>query len=294
MDSNFLLSNETARVLFYEYAAKVPIIDYHCHLNPEDIEEDRTFSNITQLWLNGDHYKWRFMRSCGVNERLITGDASDHDKFIAWATVLGCAIGNPLYHWSHLELRRYFNFNKPLSEDTAEEAWEHCNRMLQDPSMSVRNIIKKSHVEVICTTDDPADDLKHHAKIAMDSSFNVTVLPAWRPDRAVDIEKPDYMEYLDQLSRASGVHIKSYSTLISALKIRMEFFARRGCKVSDHGMSYVPYEPASANVVEGIFVNAPAVCSLQNLRKRSLRPLFFWNWVVTTTAWVGSCSSTSV
>ena len=271
MDTNFLLSNETAKVLFYDYAAKVPIIDYHCHINPEDIEEDRKFDNITQLWLSGDHYKWRFMRSCGVSERLITGDASDHDKFVAWATVLGCAIGNPLYHWSHLELKRYFNFNKPLSEETAEEAWEHCNRMLQDPSMSVRNIIKKSHVEVICTTDDPADDLKHHAKIAMDPSFDVTVLPAWRPDRAVDLEKPDYLEYLDQLSRASGVHIKSYSSLISALKIRMEFFARRGCKICDHGMSYVPYEPASSSVVEGIFVKRSRMVPLTKLEEAQFK-----------------------
>ncbi len=253
MDSDFLLSTETAKVLYHNYASTVPIIDYHCHILPEEIAHDRRFENITQVWLGGDHYKWRFMRSCGVEERLITGDASDHDKFIAWATVLGRAIGNPLYHWSHLELQRYFDFYKPLSAATAEEAWEHCNKILNDPSMSARNIIKKSNVDVICTTDDPVDDLHFHEQIAADPTFDVTVLPAWRPDLAMYIEKPDYVAYIDRLSEVSGVTIDSFASLIAALKIRMEYFAARGCKVSDHGMAYVYYEPAPSGVIESIF-----------------------------------------
>ena len=215
MDSDFLLSTETAKVLYHNYASTVPIIDYHCHILPEEIAHDRRFENITQVWLGGDHYKWRFMRSCGVEERLITGDASDHDKFIAWATVLGRAIGNPLYHWSHLELQRYFDFYKPLSAATAEEAWEHCNKILNDPSMSARNIIKKSNVDVICTTDDPVDDLHFHEQIAADPTFDVTVLPAWRPDLAMYIEKPDYVAYIDRLSEVSGVTIDSFASLIA-------------------------------------------------------------------------------
>jgi len=253
MDPNFLLTTKTAEVLYHEYASTVPIIDYHCHIIPEEIANDRRFDNITQVWLGGDHYKWRFMRSCGIEERLITGDASDHDKFIAWATVLGRAIGNPLYHWSHLELQRYFNFTKPLSAATAEEAWEHCNKMLNDPSLSARNIVKKSNVDVICTTDDPVDDLRFHAQIAADPTFDVTVLPAWRPDLAMYIEKPDYLAYIDRLAAVSGVAINSFASLIAALKIRMDYFAERGCKVSDHGMSYVYYEPAPAGVIESIF-----------------------------------------
>ena len=253
MDENFLLQSETAKKLYHEYAAKMPILDYHCHINPREIAEDRQFENITQVWLGGDHYKWRFMRSCGVDEYYITGAAPDKEKFMKWAECLGKAIGNPLYHWSHLELKAYFGFQGALSARNAEEVWELCNRKLADPSMSVRNIIRKSNVKLICTTDDPIDSLEWHKKIAEDKSFDVYVLPAWRPDKAMNLEKPDYREYIQKLSEVSGVKISTFEDLKKALKIRLDFFASMGCLVSDHGLEYVMYEPASDTEIEAIF-----------------------------------------
>ena len=253
MDADFLLSNDTAKKLYHEYAAKVPVLDYHCHINPREIAEDRRFENITQVWLGGDHYKWRFMRSCGVEEYYITGAASDHDKFIKWAECLGKAIGNPLYHWSHLELQRYFGFYGALSAKNAEEVWELCNKKLAEPSMTARNIIKNSNVTLICTTDDPIDSLEWHKVIAEDKDFDVQVLPAWRPDKAMYIEKPDYAEYIGKLAKVSGVEIASFEDVKKALCIRMDYFASMGCSVSDHGLEYVYYAPATAEEVEAIF-----------------------------------------
>jgi glucuronate isomerase len=253
MDKDFLLSTPTAQTLFHEYAEKTPVLDYHCHINPREIAEDRKFDNITQVWLGGDHYKWRFMRSCGVDERFITGDASDKEKFFKWAEVLGKAIGNPLYHWSHLELQRYFGYTKTLNKNTAEEVWNLCNAKLAEPSMSVRSLIKQSNVTLICTTDDPVDSLEWHKKIAADDSFDVQVLPAWRPDKAMNIEKPEYTDYLKTLSKVSGIQVTSFASLKEALKNRMDFFASMGCSVSDHALEYVMYYPASEETVEAIF-----------------------------------------
>ena len=244
MDKDFLLQTETAKKLYNDYAATTPILDYHCHINPQEIYEDRQFENITQVWLGGDHYKWRFMRSCGVDERFITGDASDKEKFLKWAEVLGKAIGNPLFHWSHLELQKYFGYHGVLNKNTAEEVWELCNKRLAQPDMTVRNIIKQSNVTLICTTDDPVDSLEWHKKIAEDASFDVKVLPAWRPDKAMNIEKPTYPEYLDQLSTVSGIKVASFADLCKALSNRMDFFASMGCCVSDHALEYVMYAPA--------------------------------------------------
>ncbi len=255
MDDDFLLSNDTAKTLYHDYAKKVPVIDYHCHINPQEIAEDRQFDNITQVWLGGDHYKWRQMRTNGIEECFITGSASDYEKFEKWAATLQKAIGNPLYHWSHLELQRYFDYKKPLSPANAAEAWEVCNKKLADPSMSVRNIIRQSNVETICTTDDPIDSLEWHKKIADDKTFEVKVLPAWRPDKAMNLEKPDYLDYLAKLEAVSGVKINSFAALCEALKNRMEFFASMGCLVSDHGLEYVMYQPASVEEVEAIFAN---------------------------------------
>ncbi len=252
MDQDFLLSSETAKKLFHDYAETVPVLDYHCHINPREIAEDRQFENITQVWLGGDHYKWRFMRSCGVEEKYITGDASDKEKFLAWAKCLGKAVGNPLYHWSHLELQRYFGYNDALSEKTAEEVWELCNKKLADPSMSVRNIIRNSNVTLICTTDDPVDTLEWHDRIKADETFDVQVLPAWRPDKAMNIEKPDYLEYLAKLSAASGIKVASFVSLKEALANRMDYFASKGCSVSDHGLEYVMYVPTSEGEIEKI------------------------------------------
>ena len=193
LDDDFLLTTPTARRL-YQVARSMPILDYHCHLDPKEIAQDRRFENITQVWLGGDHYKWRLMRANGVDEAYITGDAPDREKFQKWAETLELAIGNPLYHWSHLELRRYFGYEGVLNGDTAQEVWELCNQKLQEPGMSARNLIANSGVTLVCTTDDPADSLEWHQQLAQDSSFPVKVLPAWRPDAAMGLERPEYLD----------------------------------------------------------------------------------------------------
>lgn len=263
MDENFLLSTETAQKLFHNYAAKMPIIDYHCHINPREIAEDRQFESITQVWLGGDHYKWRLMRSAGVDEKYITGDASEREKFQKWAETLAKGIGNPLFHWSHLELQRFFGYNGVLNGDTAEEVWQLCNKKLADPKMSVRNLIKQSNVEVICTTDDPIDSLEWHKKIAEDETFDVKVYPAWRPDKAMNIEKPDFVDYIKKLEAASSVKIATWADLKKALENRMDFFGSMGCRVSDHALEYVYFAPASDEEIEKIFakkMSGEAVC----------------------------------
>ncbi len=258
MDADFLLETDTAKALFHNFAEKTPVLDYHCHINPKEIAEDRKFENITQVWLGGDHYKWRFMRSCGVDEKYITGDASDKEKFFKWAECVGKAIGNPLFHWSHLELQRYFGYYGVLCAKTAEEVWNLCNAKLQEDSMSVRNLIRQSNVTLICTTDDPIDSLEWHQKIAADDSFEVKVLPAWRPDKAMNIEKPEYLDYLAKLAEVSGTTINSFADLKAALVNRLEYFNAQGCNVSDHALEYVMYAPASDEEIEAIFAKRMA------------------------------------
>ena len=253
MDKDFLLSTETAKTLYHDYAEKMPIIDYHCHINPQEIAEDRRFDTITQVWLGGDHYKWRQMRSNGVDEKFVTGDASDKEKFEKWAQTLQKAIGNPLYHWSHLELQRYFDCYETIKAENADEIFDLCNKKLAEPSMSVRGLIKQSNVTLICTTDDPVDSLEWHKKIAEDKSFDVKVLPAWRPDKAMNLEKPEYLDYLAKLSDVSGIKINSFADLKEALKVRLAFFDSMGCKVSDHALNYVMYKPATDEEIEAIF-----------------------------------------
>ena len=253
MNKDFLLSTPTAQKLYHDFAENTPILDYHCHINPKEIAEDRKFENITQVWLGGDHYKWRQMRSNGIDEYYITGSASDREKFQKWAETLEKAIGNPLYHWSHLELRKYFGYEGYLNGETAEEVWNLCNAKLQEDSMTVRNLIKQSNVKLICTTDDPVDSLEWHKVIADDKTFDVQVLPAWRPDKAMNLEKPEYLDYLKTLSEVSGVEVKSFKDLMKALSLRMDFFASMGCCVSDHALEYVMYAPASEEEIEKIF-----------------------------------------
>lgn len=277
MDENFLLSTETAQRLFHSYAETMPVLDYHCHISPEEIATDRRFENITQVWLGGDHYKWRFMRSCGVDEAYITGNASDRDKFFKWAEVLGKAIGNPLYHWSHLELQRYFNYHKPLSQNTASEVWELCNKKLAEKDMSARSLIRKSNVTLICTTDDPIDSLCYHKAIAEDQSFSVQVLPAWRPDRSIAIEKPDFAAYMEQLSSVSHIEINSFPALCKALKVRLDFFDSMGCVVSDHGLDYVMYAPATEQQADMILkkrLSGAALSQEEILRFKTMLLLF--------------------
>ncbi|MCI8725908.1 MAG: glucuronate isomerase [Hungatella sp.] len=258
MDKDFLLSTDMAKTLYHDYASQVPVLDYHCHINPQEIAENRKFENITQVWLGGDHYKWRQMRSNGVEEKYITGDASDREKFQKWAETMPKLIGNPLYHWSHLELKTYFGYEGYLNGDTAEEVWNLCNAKLQQDSMTVRNIIKQSNVTLICTTDDPIDSLEWHKKIKEDDTFDVQVLPAWRPDKAMNIEKPDFAAYMGKLSAASGIEVKDLASLKEALKNRMDFFADSGCSVSDHGLEYVMYFPADDAEVDAILKKALA------------------------------------
>ena len=255
MDSDFLLNTEVAKSLYEKYAdmTKIPVIDYHCHINPQEIYEDRKYDNITQVWLGGDHYKWRQMRTNGVDEKYITGDATDREKFQKWAEILPRLIGNPLYHWSHLELKYYFGYEGNLNADTAEEVWNLCNEKLRSSDFSVRNIIKKSNVKLICTTDDPVDSLEWHKKIKEDKSFDVQVLPAWRPDKSMGIEKPDYLDYVAKLENASGVKVTDYSSLKNAVVNRMDYFGQNGCSVSDHGLEYVMYEPSTDAEIEAIY-----------------------------------------
>lgn len=253
MDEDFLLSTETAKRLYHDHAEQLPIIDYHCHISPKEIYEDKSYENITEIWLGGDHYKWRLMRANGIPEKYITGDASPREKFQKWAETLPKAIGNPLYHWSHLELKRYFGYQGILNGNTAEEVWRLANEQLLQPSMTCRNIIKKSGVTVICTTDSPTDTLEWHQKLAKDKEFSVKVLPTFRPDKAINIEKPDFPEFIDQLAKISGVTIRSFESFCEALINRIDFFAEVGCRISDHALPYVMFVPAGMAEIEAIF-----------------------------------------
>lgn len=252
LDKDFMLQGKTAQELYVKFAKKMPIIDYHCHIDPKEIYEDRCYENLTQLWLYGDHYKWRVMRACGIEEKYITGSASDYDKFCRYAEALEYAIGNPLYHWSHMELEKYFGFKGVLNRDTADKVWSLSQRILKEERLSTRQIISKSNVEVICTTDDPADSLCWHLKLK-ESGYPVKVLPAWRPDKALHLESDDFLEYLQRLEDVSQCRINRVDTLKEVLVKRMNYFAEAGCSVSDHGLEYVPYARCSDRELESIF-----------------------------------------
>lgn len=253
MDRDFLLSNETAKQLYHDYAENLPIVDYHCHIVPKEIAEDLHFENITKLWLGADHYKWRLMRANGIDESYITGNAADRDKFQKWAETLERAIGNPLYHWSHLELQRYFGYEGVLNSETAEEVWQLCNKKLASPDMSAKGLINKSNVKLLCTTDDPVDSLEYHLQLQEDKSLKAKVLPAFRPDEAMNIEKKSFIGYLNILSNASGIQVSDFNTLCAALTKRMEYFNSVGCKTADHGLEFVMYYPATEEEIEKIF-----------------------------------------
>lgn len=254
MDENFLLQTETAQELYHNYAAKMPIFDYHCHINPQEIAEDKQFENITQVWLYGDHYKWRGMRTNGVDEKYCTGDASDWEKFEKWAETVPYTLRNPLFHWTHLELKKFFGIDKILSPATAKEIWDECNAKLQTPEYSVRNIIRMANVHTICTTDDPVDSLEYHKQIK-DDGFEVAVLPAWRPDKAMTVENAKlYNEYIDKLADASGISIDSFQSFIDALDKRHQFFHDNGCRLSDHGLETFIAEDYTITEIEQIFI----------------------------------------
>lgn len=240
MDESFLLHTPTARHLYEDYAKDMPIIDYHCHISPQQIAEDHRFSTITEAWLGGDHYKWRVMRAQGIDEAYITGGASDWEKFEKWAEIMPMLIGNPLYHWTHLELKRYFGIEKQLNAHTAREIWTACNEKLQEPEMTVRGLLRAQKVKCLCTTDDPADSLEYHKRLKAEPDFEIQVLPGWRPDLALGIDSPDFGPYLRRLEAVSGVTIDSFAGLCQALKVRMDAFDRLGCRVCDHGLEQIP------------------------------------------------------
>ena len=273
MDKDFLLETETAKHLFHDYAEHMPLVDYHCHINPKEIYEDRRFDNLVEVWLGGkqpeggyfgDHYKWRVMRSNGVSEDYITGDRPDYERFLKFVEALEMAIGNPMYHWCNLELRQFFGYNKPLTVENAEEAWNFCNEKLRtDPNLTVRGIIKKANVAFIGTTDDPVDTLEWHGRIAADKTIDVKVCPSFRPDKAINIQKEGFAEYIGKLAKSVGKEsLDSAEEVMDALVQRLEFFKTMGCRASDHGLDYVPFRPASAKKVNEIFQKAMAGESL--------------------------------
>jgi glucuronate isomerase len=261
MDEDFLLKTETAKKLFAA-ASKEPIFDYHCHLSPKEIYEDKPFEDIAQMWLGGDHYKWRVMRSFGIDEKYITGDSSWHEKFNAWAQTLPYCIGNPLYHWTHLELQRFFEIDTPLSPKTADEIWNKANAKIKAGGFTPRELINKSNVAVICTTDDPADSLEYHKLIAEDKSFAVKVVPAFRPDKALNIDAQGFAAYIAVLAKSADAKIESFDGLCATLSQRIDFFAKMGCVASDHAFVYVPYNAASKEEVDAILKKALAGDSL--------------------------------
>ena len=254
MDKDFMLETETAKLLYHIYASKMPIIDYHCHLNPEFIARDRQFDNLGQIWLEGDHYKWRAMRTNGIDERFITGkETTDWEKFEKWAETVPYTMRNPLYHWTHLELRSVFGVHTILKPGTAKEIFDDCTAKLKSPEYSARGLMKRSNVKVVCTTDDPVDSLTYHSDLK-NERFEIKVLPTWRPDKAMAVEVPaDFRAYIAKLSEVSGVSISGFDDVIEALRIRHNFFASLGCKLSDHGTEAFYAKDYTNNEINTIF-----------------------------------------
>lgn len=253
INDDFLLTTDAARELYHGYAEKMPIIDYHCHLPPAEIAEDKTWENIAQVWLGGDHYKWRQMRSNGVDERFVTGDASWHDKFVKFAETMEVLLKNPLFDWSHLELARYFGVEERLSRATAESIWERCNARLREPGFSARGFMVRSNVKAVCTTDDPVDTLEYHKAVA-DSGFAVRVLPTWRSDKAGKIDEPAaWNAWMDRLAAAAGTPVRTWDDFLDAMDKRHAFFESRGCVVSDYGITEIFAAPYTTGEIKAIF-----------------------------------------
>lgn len=238
LNDNFLLENRTAEILYHEYAKNQPVIDYHCHLPPDEIAQNKNFANLTRIWLNGDHYKWRAMRTLGISEKYITGDADDFAKFQQWAETVPYTARNPLYHWTHLELRRYFDIDKLLKPETAKEIYDEASSLLNTPGYSVQNLLRKMNVAIVCTTDDPTDSLEHHQAI-QHQTLATKILPAFRPDKAILIENQGFNDYIQKLAQVADIEIKSFAHLLEALQKRADFFDQMGCKLSDHGLEQV-------------------------------------------------------
>ena len=267
MDKDFILQTETAKHLFHDYAKKQPLADYHCHLSPKEIFEDRRFDNIVEVWLGGenpdgsfagDHYKWRMMRSNGIDEQYITGSADPYERFVKLAEALEMAIGNPMYHWCHLELQQFFGVYEPLTVESAPRIWEKCNDLLRnDPDMSARGLIRKANVALIGTTDDPIDSLEWHDKIAADPTANFLVCPSYRPDKAVNIHKDTFLPYMEALAKSVGKEkLATMQDILDALVERIEYFHAHGCKASDHGLDYVPFQNYTVEQADAVYQKA--------------------------------------
>lgn len=280
---DFLLNNKTARQLYYDFAKAMPIIDYHCHLPPAQIAKDHKFENITQAWLYGDHYKWRAMRTNGVDESFCTGNKPDDEKFIKWAETVPYALRNPLYHWAHLELQRYFEVYEILNEKSAKKIYEECTAKLQTPDFSVRNLLRKMNVKLVCTTDDPTDTLEHHQQLKTDN-FEIPVLPAFRADNAMNVDHPvSFNNYLQRLESAANISIGTFANYLDALKARHDFFALHGCTVSDHGLEEIYAEEYTDIEIEAIFNTIHSGKELTDFEKRKFKSAMLiqfaeWDW----------------
>ena len=285
LDDNFLLKNKIAEQLYHEFAKVMPIVDYHNHLLPDQIANDINFSNLTQVWLYGDHYKWRAMRTNGVNERFCTGTAGDYEKFEQWANTVPYTLRNPLYHWTHLELQRYFSVQDLLDGNSAKLIYDQCNELLQTPSYSVKGLLKQMNVKVLCTTDDPIDNLCHHQKISTDDDGTQTkVFPAFRADKAMNVDEPaSFNNYLSALESASNISITTFNDYLAALKNRHDYFAENNCNVSDHGLEEIYAEDYTTNEIEIIFSKIRSGGNLSNLENRKFKSAMLiilaeWHW----------------
>jgi glucuronate isomerase len=283
LDENFLLCNKTSQQLYHEFAKPMPVIDYHCHLPPAQIAADMGFENLTQAWLYGDHYKWRAMRANGVDESYCTGNKPDFEKFLKWAETVPYTLRNPLYHWTHLELQRYFDVYEILNEKSAKKIYEECSEKLQSEQYSIRNLLRMMNVKLVCTTDDPADDLQHHLQLK-NESFEIPVLPAFRPDAAMNVDNAaTFNAYADRLERASNVSISSFKHYLDALKSRHDFFAANGCSVSDHGLEEMYAEDYTDAEIEAIFDKMRAAKDLTDIERRKFKSAMLmqfakWDW----------------
>jgi len=283
LDEHFLLNNKTAQELYHGYAKHMPVIDYHCHLSPQQIAEDKQFKNITEAWLYGDHYKWRAMRTNGVAEKFCTGNASDREKFQAWAGTVPYTLRNPLHHWTHLELQRYFGVSDILNEKTADAIYDKCTDLLQTPEFTVRNLLRKMNVAVVCTTDDPVDSLEHHAKLKADG-FEIPILPAFRPDQAMNVaDAVKFNNYISQLEAVTGISVSSFDDFLYALQNRHDYFAAAGCSVSDHGLEEIYAEDFTGSEINSIFNKIHSGKQLNESEQRKFKSAMLvhfaeWDW----------------
>jgi len=283
LDENFLLQTGTAQKLYHDFAEEMPVIDYHCHLPVEQIANDINFENLTQIWLYGDHYKWRAMRTNGVDESYCTGGKADYEKFEKWAETVPYTLRNPLYHWTHLELQRYFDVHEILNPESAKRIYDECTKKLQTKEYSVRNLLRKMNVKVVCTTDDPTDTLEHHQKIKEDG-FEIKILPAFRPDKAMNVDdSSEFNAYVKKLEKVSGVAVTSYQSYLEALKQRHDFFASMGCSVSDHGLEYIYAEDYTEEEINAVFNkigHGEELSSEEKLKFKSalLHVFAIWDW----------------